>query len=212
MSTNSTEKSASWKTKLTHFIKSGKFSNGQASNSKRTTRARTHPELKIPIKFAFTQDGKDIYTFTDDLEMPEMRIRYAVRFCEEMNRKCDTDYLKQLCDKGEELLNEGKLVKVGELLSDLKYRLTWAFEPETLYRYASVLYFPLDENLEGYDLDYNTKKIEEVLKKKGLKYFLETLDDELKKLLDQSEEDLQTYIEELKNQNSKQQKRLNLKS
>lgn len=188
---------------LTSSTKNGKSSNGQASSSKATT----HPDLKIPIKFAFTVDKTDIYTFTDDLEMPEMRMRYATRFYQEMQMKCDKEHLNQMVDKCEELLNQGKMSGVWELLSDLKYRLTWAFEPETLYRYATVVFFTLDENLQGYDLDFNTKKIE-LFKKKGVKYFLETLSEGLEKLLSQSTEDFATYIEELKSQNLKQKKKL----
>lgn len=189
------------------YMKNGKPSNGQASSSKKTS----HPELKIPIKFAFTQDQTDVYTFTDDLEMPEMRMRYATRFYQEMQMKCDKEHLTKMIDKCEELLNKGKLAGTWELLSDLKYRLTWAFEPETLYRYATVMYFTLDENLKGYDLDFNTKKIE-LFKKKGMKYFLEALSEGSEKLLEQSKEDFETYIEELKKQSSKQAKKLNLKS
>lgn len=189
------------------YIKNGKSSNSQDSSSKKTS----HPELKIPIKFAFTEDQTDVYTFTDDLEMPEMRMRYATRFYQEMQMKCDKEHLTKMIDKCEELLDKGKLAGTWELLSDLKYRLTWAFEPETLYRYATVMYFTLDENLKGYDLDFNTKKIE-LFKKKGMKYFLEALSEGSEKLLEQSKEDFEIYIEELKNQSSKQAKKLSLKS
>ena len=185
------------------YMRNGKSSNDQDLSSKKTT----HPELKIPIKFAFTVDQTDIYTFIDDLEMPEMRMRYATRFYQEMQMKCDKEHLTQMVDKCEELLNKGKLSGIWEILSDLKYRLTWAFEPETLYRYATVVFFTLEENLKGYDLDYNTQKIE-LFKKKGVKYFLETLSDGLEKLLEQSNEDFETYIEELKSQNLKQKKKL----
>lgn len=189
------------------YIKNGKSFNGQDSSSKKTS----HPELKIPIKFEFTEDKTDVYTFTDDLEMPEMRMRYATRFYQEMQMKCDKEHLTKMIDKCEDLLNQGKMAGTWELLSDLKYRLTWAFEPETLYRYATVMYFTLDENLKGYDLDFNTKKIE-LFKKKGMKYFLEALSEGSEKLLEQSTEDFETYIEELKKQSSKQAKKLSPKS
>lgn len=207
MSKNWIETSTSYIGNLISFTKNGKSSNGQDLSLKKTT----HPELKIPIKYAFTVDKTDIYTFTDDLEMPEMRMRYATRFYQEMQMKCDKEHLSEMVDKCEELLNKGKLAGTWELLSDLKYRLTWAFEPETLYRYASVVFFTLDENLKGYDLDYNTTKIE-LFKKKGLKYFLETLNEGSEKLLNQSKEDFETYIDELKSQSLKQKKKLSLNS
>lgn len=132
--------------------------------------------------------------------MPEMRFKMGMRFAQEMGNKCDAEYLNELCDKGLEFLDKGKLINAGQLLTELKYRLEWAFEPDSLYRYASVYYFDLKENLNQYDPGYNKKKIERFKKKEMLMYFLRELIDGSEKLLSMSKDDLQTYLLELEKQ------------
>lgn len=126
-----------------------------------------------------------------------MRFKMAMRFAQEMQNKCDVEYLDKLCEKGLGFLDKGELVKTGQLLSELKYRLEWAFEPDTLYRYASVYYFDLKENINQYDSVYNKRKIDRFKKKEMLTYFVRELIEGSEKLLELSKTDLETYLQEL---------------
>lgn len=161
----------------------------------------------VACTYAFTE-GVDYYTFAQSFEIPEMRMRIAQRFLEEMQINCDKEYLTDYTDAILACLNpkDGesiRLDKVAILTNELKKRLEWIFEPDTLYRFATVMYFDLKEDIKQYDPSYQKKKLER-FKKKGLKYFLKELTENSEKLLNLSDSDFKTYIKELQQRKDEQ--------
>lgn len=172
-----------------------------------------HPRVKIPIKYAFECEGKHFYQAVNDYEVPKRRFAFAKKFYDEMQNKVTSETLTQFCEKGKELCSgkDGKvdLGQVWKLWDELHYRSQWLFEPESLLRFASVVYFTLDENLNDYDFEYNKIKIASFEKKKLTTTFLKMLSTGQKILSDLSPDALQAYLYELTCQVERQKKMLN---
>lgn len=165
-----------------------------------------HPKLDLPIKYAFTE-GAHYYQFVNDYEMPKKRFSFAQKFYSEMRSKVTSETLVEFCDAIISHLDKGELVKAAKLTDELKYRSEWLFEPESLLRFASVVYFTLEENVTDYDFKYNENKIE-LFKKKGLLInFLQMLSEGQKIISSSSPEDLKDYLIRL---NAKTEKQLKL--
>lgn len=150
------------------------------------------------IEWCFEAGGKQYYKMAHDEEMPIQRFRFAKKFYEEVQNRVTHDELNKLCEKGKELLDNGKLGDTWKMLDDLKYQLSWAFEPTSLLRFASVIYFDLKENLEDYDHQYNVSKIEAFKKKGVFTYLLTKLMKGSEVLSTLSAKDLDTYLMEMK--------------
>ena len=150
------------------------------------------------IKWCFEVNGKDYYQMVHDYEMPVERFSFAKKFYEEVQNRVTHEELTKLCERGQEMLDKGELGKTWKMLDDLKYQLSWAFEPTSLLRFASVIYFDLQENLEDYDAKYNAPKIEAFKKKEIFTYLLRKLMSGSEVLSSLSPDDLDTYLMELK--------------
>lgn len=168
---------------------------------------KVHPSLDAAlrgkvIEWQFEAGGKDYYKMANDYEMPVMRFRFAKKFYEEVINRVTHDELKKACSLLKEYLNGGKegVVKIGEaykVIDDLEYQLSWAFEPESLLRWASVLYFDLEEDITDYDQRYNGLKIESFKKKGVFTLLVKRLMSGSEVLSSLSEEDLKTYLTEM---------------
>lgn len=150
------------------------------------------------VEWCFEAGGKNYYKMVHDYEMPVQRFRFAKKFYEEVQNRVTHEELLKVCEKGQTMLNEGKLGETWKMLDDLKYQLSWAFEPYSLLRFASVIYFDLNENLEDYDGKYNGPKIEAFKKKEVFVYLLRKLMNGSEVLSNLSPKDLDTYLTELK--------------
>lgn len=161
-----------------------------------------HPKLGKGIKWQFEAGGKHYYELLHTYEMPITRFRFAKIFYQEMENKVTHPELRKVCELLKEYLNGGKegVVKIGEaykVIDDLEYQLDWAFEPTSLLRLASVIYFTLDEPLDDYDSKYNEPKINSFKKKEVLAFLLKKLMTGSKILSDLSAKDLDTYLTEM---------------
>lgn len=161
-----------------------------------------HPKTGKHITYKFSIGSRHFYQFLHDYELPALRLEFAKQFTEEMRMKCTLPFLQEWVKKGIsyfDVENGGtiKLGKIWELLKSLEYRLTWLYEPDSLVRFASVIYFTLDEDITDYDMVYNKSKISLFKKKRKQEDFLADLMEGSEKLLNSSTEDLQTYLKEL---------------
>lgn len=172
-------------------------------------RPEFHPVTKKPIKYAFNC-GKNYYRFTNDYDMPQDRAWFLMQFANEAEMKITKEKLVQFIEAMEKALNEGKLNKCFQILSELKYRDEWAFEPDSLYRLASCIYFDLDEDIKTYDADYNEKKISRFKKKEMLRYFLEQLWSGQNPFVNLSPEASRLYLSKLKEVLQKQESLITL--
>lgn len=156
-----------------------------------------HPKLGKTIKWVFSAGGKNYYEFEHSYEIPTLRFRFAKKFYEEVSNRVTHEELKKICEQGKTLLNEGKLGETWRLLDDLNYQLDWAFEPESLLRFASVIYFDLDEPINDYDSKYNERKIRAFKKKEILALLVRRLMSGSQILSSLSIKDLDTYLSEM---------------
>lgn len=165
-----------------------------------------HPKLNIPIKWVFKLAGKHYYTFVNDYEMPKKRFGFAQKFYIETQNKVTTEKLLEFIEVGKKCVDEGKLGQTWKLLDELEYRTKWSFDPESTYRLASVMIFPLEENLQDYDFDYNDQKVGFFKKKELLIHLLKLLTSAQSPLLSLSTSDLAMYLQKLKAEEERQQK------
>lgn len=132
---------------------------------------------KFRIELAFTYDGVDYYHFPDQFQAPSGRQMMALAFYEELNMRCDKEYLEAHTKAIDDILNSKKiqLQKILQLNMYLKERLELIPLPDYIYRMASVVFFDLSESVYKYDDDYNKKKIAKWKKNEEmLSFFLKT--------------------------------------
>lgn len=166
-----------------------------------------HPRFDKPIKYGFTTGGKHYYRLTNDYDIYENRFRYLKTFYQEVQNKLTSNDINEFCQAAKNYINDGKHIQAGELLSEMEYRSTWLFEPTSLYKYASVIYFDIQEDIRDYDMTYCHKKIEFWSKKKELlRMLLKELMENVENLLSLSKEDFTDYISALQKSKDKQQK------
>jgi len=166
-----------------------------------------HDKYSKPIKFAFSAGGKHFYQLLNDPDMPKKRFVYAQQFFEELNMKITKDTLEEFCGALKKEINNGDLGKTYKLVDEIEHRLNWAFEPETLMKFASVIYFDLKEDITDYDPEYSKIKID-LWKKKGLiHHFLKILMSDSLNFLNLSESDLVIYLDK-QNQELKRHEQL----
>lgn len=177
-----------------------------------------HPRYNKHIKYGFSTGDRHYYRFAHDYDIFESRFSYLKTFYQEVENKLTSqdinefggatrtyleDYKKSL-HKGEpkpELLE-----KAIELQKEMEYRSEWLFEPTSLFKYASVIYFDLQEDVLDYDVEYNHDKIRLWSKKKELlRTLLKELMENVEGLLSLSKDDFHHYLSELQAKKDKQQ-------
>ena len=177
----------------------------------------THPKYDKHIKFGFTVGNKHYYRFSYDYDIFESRFRYLKTFYQEVENKLTSQDINDFSDASIKYLDDYKLsIHKGEpkpelleqaieLQGEMKYRSTWLFEPTSLFKYASVLYFDLQENLLDYDVEYNHEKIIYWSKKKSLlRLLLKELMNNVENLLHLSSEDFNQYLSQIQKAKDKQ--------
>ena len=175
-------------------------------NKQLPTDIRFHPINKKPIKWVMKCGNWHLYEFVNTYEMPRKRFAFAQKFFQETQSKITSEALMEYTTATKKLINEGKLGEAFRLLDELEYRNKWLFEPETLLRLASVLYFTIDEDVTDYDFEFNEEKIATFKKKEMLVHFLKLLTNGQAILSNLSAEDLPTYLLQVKEASERQQK------
>lgn len=132
---------------------------------------------------AFKLGGTTYYMFDQTAEVPTGRMLAALAVYNEMEMKCDKEYLTLHTKAMEKLLSDPKKINVmyiAQLNLNLKERLELMPLPDFVYKLASVIFFDETESPYSYSFEYNAKKIEE-WKKSGetLDFFLSRLSSEL---------------------------------
>ncbi len=109
-----------------------------------------HPELADKVEYSFTSKGVKYYQFKKDSQIRYGRYMVLQNFLQEVNFRMSTDTLKTYISKITDQLNGTKgVINVGnalELLGHMKHLTELAFEPDTVYRMASVLFFDESES------------------------------------------------------------------
>lgn len=126
---------------------------------------------------AFHDGVEQMYMFEDIFKTPYKRALGALTYYEELRMRVSREFLQADCaahrnlnDKIAEVLS-GKnghinmvtainlLNQSNELLQQKEERLNWVFEPELLYKLASVMFFDKHESPYSYDMKYCQAKI-----------------------------------------------------
>lgn len=165
-----------------------------------------HPRIKGQIEQAFKVDGMQYYCFKQDSEGRYGRYIILQSYLQEYYLRVDLDTLKRNLKQLQTWLNppvnkEGvgqlQLGKANELLDMMMQRAEIAFEPDTVYRLASCLYFDDTENLSSYDKSHNDKKIARWKEAGVTDFFFHRLFKELTGLTVSSRTALQNYLQEV---------------
>lgn len=146
--------------------------------------------------------GIQYYRFKKEISMPWGRYMYLQTFLSEAGLRLSTDLLKKYMENLTKILNGNKgiieLGKAFQIIGQIQSRCELAFEVDTTYRLASVLYFDDTEDLYSYDKAYNDKKIQSWKEAKTLDFFYMMPMTEFLNLSASSPQDLQTFIEQSK--------------
>lgn len=167
----------------------------------------SHPRYNKPIKFGFTVGNRHYYRMTHDYDIYKDRFGYLKTYYEECERKLTTQDIKDFCQAAKEYINKGKPIQAGQLLDEMEHRGEWLFEPTSLFKYASVIYFDLQEDIKDYDVMYCNDKIRYWVKKKSLlRLLLKELMTGAENLLALSNSDFTHYLSVMQKELKKQQK------
>jgi hypothetical protein len=160
-----------------------------------------HPDYVGKTEFAFEANGIKYYNFKKDTDMRYGRYVVMQTFLQEYYLRIDLATLKGDIQKLKNWLNppakEGRieLGKSLELLSIMEQRSNIAFEPDTVYRLSSSLYFDDQEVLTDYDRAHNEKKIAAWKEAKTTDFFFNKLFQDVTGLMVTSRDALISYLE-----------------
>jgi hypothetical protein len=166
-----------------------------------------HPDYNGKIQFSFESKGIKYYSFKSDTDNRYGRYVILQTFLQEYLLRTDLDTLKSNIKSLKKFLNPtvGKdgtngsmqIGKAFELLDVMEQQAEIAFEPETVYRLASCLYFDDKEILTGYDKEYNDKKIACWKEANSVDFFFDKAFQELTNLRVTSKEGLLNYLDKV---------------
>lgn len=120
------------------------------------------PREKYPVEPVFRVAGRTFYAFSDANNIPAGRQLAAIPIYVELKTNSDHKYLSHFVAAMEATLNDPKSISIEKLISlknQIKDRLDWAYNPDLVYKYASVVYFDENECTSTYDEAYNEQKI-----------------------------------------------------
>ncbi len=147
--------------------------------------------------------GHTYYEFTDSNMAPCHRMFAGMTYYNELKMRCDRDYLMAHsqalidCINGQSESSKGfcDITQISKLALQLKERADWIIEPESVYKYASVIFMDECENPYDYDMKYNNEiKIPRWKQQKASSFFLSKPVSRLFPPLDLSDNDLAEYL------------------
>lgn len=161
-----------------------------------------HPEVKPNVEFAFEAGPllrkRKFYRMVKDFQMPTGRYKWVDAFLNEAELRMDLNTLNGYIDEIEKQIDGSKgvinLSKAHQVLWAIRSRSKLAFEPATIKRLASVVFFDESEDLSTYDKEYCDNKIKFWDQYGCYDFFLTTPIKELLQLPDGSEMYLKNYI------------------
>jgi hypothetical protein len=159
-----------------------------------------HPDFEDQTEMAFEAGGKQYYRFGKETSMRWGRYMYLQTFLHEQSLRLDLPLLKRYMENIIKALTPGKsgiveIHKVYQIVSQVQSRCELAFEVETTYRLASILYFDDTEDLYSYDKAYNDKKISSWKEARTVDFFYTLPMTEFLNLNDLSPADLLTFMD-----------------
>jgi hypothetical protein len=158
-----------------------------------------HQDFEDKTEWAFKLNGTQFHRFKKETSMPFGRYMYLQTFLYEQNLRIDVKMLNAYMEKLTKVLNGNKgvieLGKAFQVIGQIQSRCELAFEVDTTYRLASVLYFDDTEDLYSYDKAYNDQKIAAWKEAKAVDFFYMMPMSEFLNLNDLSPADLVSYMD-----------------
>lgn len=159
-----------------------------------------HPDFYEAVEPAFKADGKQYYRFRKETSIPWGRYMYLQTFLKEQELRMDLKTLHEYVHRIKLALtatnNKIDLNTVFRTLMQMESRIELAFEVDTTYRLASVMYFDDQEDLYTYDKSHNDKKVKTWKECRVVDFFYTRPMSEFLGLSNSSPEDLQRFIED----------------
>lgn len=161
-----------------------------------------HEDVKHKIEKAFKSGTTQYYKFIEDAQIPSGRYKYIYAFLKEADLRMSLETLKQYIETLKNILNGGgkkNQINVGDIwriVLNIESRIVLAFEPASIERLASVIYFDDTEELSTYSKDYGQAKINLWSKNKTADFFLTKPIVELLGLKNISLTSLEDYLKE----------------
>lgn len=165
-----------------------------------------HPDYHSRTEFAFESNGIKYYCFKADTDVRYGRYIVLQAYLQEYYLRTSLEQLKAGLAKVKGYLNPtigkdgGGTLQLGKALEQLEImeqRANIAFEPDTVFRLASVLYFDDQEILSAYDRQHNEKKIQAWKDSEAVDFFFHKLFQELTLLRPTSKTDLVNYLRQV---------------
>lgn len=157
-----------------------------------------HPDYQKAIEYCFSLEGQDFYRFKNIGDMPVERWHQMTGFLTEMQMRIDRDTLEQFAEEMQKAVDNGKLTTVATYIEQIKWRLGMMLETDTLYRFATCVFFTMDEPLKEYDWDINEPKLNLFKRQKINDFFFMEPVKTLIPLVNISEDVIQAYLKETK--------------
>lgn len=130
------------------------------------------PEYKIVP--AFEVAGEMYYQYEDPFNTPYRRGLKAIVFYEEIRMRITREELEKHVNAMDAVLGDPKKINVGDIMKlniYLKEKLSYIILPDSIYKFASVVFFDKSENPHDYDFQYGLKKIARWKKHKSMADF-----------------------------------------
>lgn len=106
------------------------------------------------IEYSFSINNENFFSFLDFNATPMDRAFNALTHFNEMDMRCDRDFLTAHATAVDNLINDTKAIKLTEIVKlnlQLKERLEFLFEPDIAYKLCSVVFFDETENPHRYE-------------------------------------------------------------
>lgn len=157
-----------------------------------------HPDLAGKFEEAFTCKGVKYYRAIPDFVLPVGRYKWIDAALNEVDIRMTLPVLKAFIIELKKSLNvtngQIRLDKAFQVIANIETRCELAFEPETVKRLASIVYFDETEDLRDYNQEYGQKKIKFWEDNGNYDFFLTRPIAELLNLSNISEMSLKKYI------------------
>jgi hypothetical protein len=154
-------------------------------------------DQKYKVVEAFKLNGVTYYQFDDTFQVPAGRAFTALTFYQELEMRCDANYLDKHTRAMEILFSDPKKININAMVllnQNLKERRRLAPFPDHIYKLASVIYMDETESPYSYDFKYNQQKIE-IFKSLGKDFFLKIPIGDLMPSLTLPERNLEMYFQ-----------------
>lgn len=160
-----------------------------------------HIDIKHKVEFVFQVKSKKYYRFIEDHQIPVGRYKYIYAALKEVDLRMSIDTLKSFVAEMKKILDGGmkknlvSMEQMWKLVFNLETRISVPFEPGTVRKLASILFFDETEDLRTFNQKYGDDKVKFWMDNNVMDFFLTMPIVELLGLKNISLASLEEYIQ-----------------